>query len=300
MVEKTNGVARVGDVELAYETFGQKGQPAVVLIMGLGMQLLGWGEGLCEGLAQCGYRVVRFDNRDVGLSTSLDQHGVPLLVQSIQTRLAAKLPEASYTLTDMAGDVLALMDALEIDRAHVVGASMGGMIAQCMALEEPARVLSLTSIMSTTGDFDLPGPEPRAMGLMMMPPALHAAQHEKNVLHSWSILGGSAYSFREERLKTVAARSFARGLNPGGFARQMNAVLASPPRGEALKSSLVPGLVIHGSEDPLVPLSCGERTAACLPGARLEVIRGLGHVLPESFWPELIELLDGHCRQHTA
>jgi pimeloyl-ACP methyl ester carboxylesterase len=292
---KGSRVARVGALELAWQGFGDPDDPAVLLIMGLGMQMLGWPEPLCEALAAQGLYVVRFDNRDMGASTWLDALGEPALMSLVQRRLMGLPMQVPYTLEDMAADAFGLLDALGIARAHLVGASLGGMIAQIMALQAPARALSLTSMMSTTGDPALPGPRPQVMGLMMLPAPRDLAGFEANAVQSWTLLSGGLappLEYVRERARLV----YARGVHPAGFARQFAAVMASAPRTQALRGLRVPTLVVHGADDPLVPVACGEHTAACVPGARLEVIPRMGHTLHPSLWGELAGLLGEHMR----
>lgn len=282
-------LVKAGSLTLCCETFGDPQQPALVLIMGMGAQMIGWDDAFCEQLARRGFHVVRFDNRDSGRSTRFEHAGTPD-VASAMMRAWLRLPvHAPYLLRDMAHDVVGLLDALGIDRAHVVGASMGGAIGQLLALHHGERVLSLTSIMSTTGDRDLPPPEPWAMNALFKPTPLELGAYTDHYLNTWRTLRGGSFPDEDERDRARAVRNHQRGLNPAGGARQLAAILASGSRREALRAVRVPTLVIHGDADPLVPLAAGTDTARSIPGARLMVLTGMGHSLPMRMWPPIID-----------
>lgn len=262
-----------GEVELAYESFGDPGSPAVLLVMGLGSQMIFWPDALCEALAEAGYHVIRFDNRDCGRSSILDHHEPP----SVPRVLAGEL-EAPYLLGDMATDAVGLLDALGIDRAHVVGASLGGMIAQRIAIDHPDRVLSLASIMSTTGDTAVGRPTPEAMAVLMTRAPTDREGYVRTTLEARAVIGSQPPD--RDRILDLAQRAYDRGYHPGGTARQFAAVVASPDRTPELRELDVPTTVIHGADDRLIGVSGGEATAAAIPDAELVVIDNMGHDLP--------------------
>ena len=272
--------AVVGEIEIAYDTLGQATDPPVVLISGLSGQLISWDDGFCAELVQRGLFVVRFDNRDVGLSSHLADRPPP----SAPTEVAP-----SYTLADMAADTVGLLDHLGLGSAHVVGTSLGGMIAQIMAIEYPERVRSLTSIMSTTGDGRVGQPREAAMALMLMPPVGSREDAMDRALVADRVLGSPAYRDEESHLRERAARAFDRASHPAGVARQLAAALSTPDRTEDLRRLPLPALVIHGEDDSLIGVSGGRATAAAIPGAELVVIDGMGHDLPRALWPTVAE-----------
>jgi pimeloyl-ACP methyl ester carboxylesterase len=274
-----------GGIELAYERFGDPSDPPLLLIMGLATQMLGWPDELCAGLAERGLSVIRFDNRDVGLSTHLHDAPPPDLAQA----LAGDTSSASYTLSDMAADTAGLLDALGVESAHVVGASMGGMIAQTLAIEHPQRVRTLTSIMSTTGDPGVGGASQQALGVLLAPPARDRAEAIERTVATFRVIGSPGYEFDEAGLRERAGLSFDRAYDPVGVGRQLLAILAYGDRTPRLRELRVPTLVIHGEEDPLVRVSGGRATAAAIPGAELVVVDGMGHDLPRALWPAIIE-----------
>ncbi len=265
-------VARVGELELVYETFGDSGDPAVLLIMGLGAQMIFWPEELCEALAANGNYVIRFDNRDAGRSTVLDLSPPNFL------QVAAGEAEAPYLLQHMADDAVGLLDQLGIERAHVVGASMGGMVAQRVAIDHPERVLSLASIMSTTGDPEVGRTTPEAMEVLMTAPPTDRDGYVEGTVTARGVIGSKPAD--EARTRDLAERSFDRGYHPDGTARQLAAIAASPDRAPELRELAVPTVVIHGADDPLIGVSGGEATAAAIPGSELVVIEGMGHDMP--------------------
>lgn len=276
-------------IELEYDTFGDPTDPPLVLVMGLGAQMILWEEDFCAALAAAGFHVVRFDNRDVGLSTQLDALGLPNVFEAMQAAFAGKPVSAPYTLDDMADDTVALMDVLGIARAHVVGASMGGMIAQTIAIRHPERLFSMTSIMSTTGDVTLPPATPEAMRVLLTPPPPDREGNIARALEAWKVIGSPKFPLDEERMRTIFERAFDRGYHPAGVARQMTAIMASGDRTAKLGAVRVPSLVIHGDADPLVRIEGGRATAAAIPGAELVVIEGMGHDLPRGVWAEIID-----------
>jgi pimeloyl-ACP methyl ester carboxylesterase len=286
---------KLNGIEIVYDTFGDPSAAPMLLIMGLGEQMIAWDEDFCKQLATQGYWVIRFDNRDVGLSTRLDDASVPDILALMQTMAQGEAPQAPYTLGDMADDVVGLLDTLAVESAHVVGISMGGMIAQEMAIHHPGRVRTLTSIMSTTGDPELPPPKPEAQIILVTPPPTDREGYLEHALKIWQVLSGPGFPMDEGRIRERAGRSFDRGLSPTGTARQLAAILTSGSRREALRSVKVPTLVIHGNADPLVPVECGKDTANSIPGAELMIIEGMGHDLPLEVAPRVIEAIVGHA-----
>lgn len=283
-------------LRLAYDEFGEPDNPALLLIMGLGTQMIAWPEPFCEDLAARGYRVIRFDNRDIGLSEKMEGAPVPhplkLLARS-RFKLPMKVP---YTLHDMAKDAVGLMDALDIPAAHLVGASMGGMIAQLMAGVYPFRVLSLTSIMSTSGCPSLPGADPKiSLHMVRRPQNPDMAALEAYSLRTWRLIGSPGYPPTDEELLAKITRSFKRSFYPPGHRRQMAAIMASGDRVKVLKKIMAPTLVIHGTDDPLVPVEGGIDTAEHVPDARLELVEGMGHDLPAPLLPYFAELIGEHA-----
>lgn len=290
------GLAKANGIELCHDTFGDPAAPPLLLIMGLAAQMIAWDEDFCSQLASRGYWVIRFDNRDIGLSTRFPQHGTPDLMALLGQALMRKPVSAPYALRDMAADAVGLLDALKVDKAHVVGVSMGGGIVQEMAINHGGRLRSLTSIMSSTGDPGLPQAKPEAMAVLLAPPPKSREEYFKSYVRTWAVLRGPGFPLDEAKDLERAARAWDRGLNPPGVARQFAAILASGNRTEALKAVRVPALVIHGDADPLVRVEGGHATAKAIAGAKLLVIEGMGHALPISMWPQLIEAIAGHAR----
>jgi pimeloyl-ACP methyl ester carboxylesterase len=282
---------KANGIDIVYDTFGETSAPPMLLIMGLDCQLIAWDEEFCAALAGCGYWVIRFDNRDIGLSTKFDEAGIPDILAMMQ---GARI-QPPYTLRDMAADAVGLLDALAIESAHVVGVSMGGMIAQEMAIHYPDRVRTLTSIMSTTGDPTLPPPRPEAAAILVTPAPTDREGYVEHSLQTWRVLNGPVFPIDEEGDRAVAGRSFDRGLSPAGTARQLAAILGSGSRKEALAAVRTPTLVIHGDADPLVPVEGGIDTAEAVPGAKILIIEGMGHNLPPAVAPQVIEAIARHA-----
>jgi pimeloyl-ACP methyl ester carboxylesterase len=257
--------ARANGIELAYETFGEAGAEPLLLVMGLASQMIGWTEAFCEALAARGHRVVRFDNRDVGLSTKLEGVEHDSVLDAMRAAADGKPIRAPYLLRDMAADAAGLLDALGLERAHVVGASMGGMIGQTLAIEFPERVQTLVSIMSTTGEPGLPPPRPEALRVLLAPPPITRDEVIARALSAWKVIGSPGFPFDEARIRERAERSYDRCHHPEGVKRQIVAVTASGSRKEALAGVRAPTLVIHGEDDPLVPVECGRATARAIP-----------------------------------
>ncbi len=289
-------------ITLEYESFGNPGDPAIVLIMGLGVQMILWPDAFCEMLAAKGFRVIRFDNRDAGLSSSLDRLGTPRIWLEY-AKFTLHLPlKAPYLIEDMARDTAAFIEALELPCAHIVGASMGGMIGQNLAASFPEKVASLTSIMSTTGKRKLPPPTAKAMRALMQAPAKKGdveggAKRMMNVLQA---IGSRTYPRDEGELWEFCLRHVRRAYNPSGQVRQLVAIAASGDRSDVVRKIKVPTLVIHGDEDPLLLPACGIETARVIRDAggdvRLEIIEGMGHDLPKPLLPKLVDLIVDHCR----
>jgi pimeloyl-ACP methyl ester carboxylesterase len=280
--------ATVGELTICHQTFGRPSDPPLLLIAGLGAQMILWEDDFCAALAERGLWVVRYDNRDVGKSSAIDWKPPADAGAAIAERKRGDRA-APYRLEDMAADAVGLMDALGIARAHVVGASMGGMIAQEVAIRWPERVRSLTSIMSTTGDPRLPPPTAEVMKVFTNPPPTTAEEYVEANVAAWKIFRGPGYPEDEKRDRARAVRAAERGFNPEGGQRQMLAVYASGSRKPALPGVTAPTLVIHGADDPLLPLAAGEDTAASIPGANLVVLPRMGHALPLAVWPRVID-----------
>jgi len=278
--------ASVGQVELVYETIGDPSDPALLLVMGLGMQLIHWDREFCEGLAERGFQVIRFDNRDAGLSTKIDAP-----VPNVMRAMAGLRIQAPYLLSDMAGDSFGLLDHLGIERAHVVGVSMGGMIAQTMAIRHPERVLSLGSMLSTTGDRRVGTPKLRVWSVLMRRAPQDRDPYIEYFVRVFRMIGSPGYRVDDERMREQAAATYDRCHYPAGTARQLGAVLASGSRSAALRRLDVPTVVIHGRSDPLVPFRAGVATARAIPGAELIAIPGMGHDLPRELWPRFTDAL---------
>jgi pimeloyl-ACP methyl ester carboxylesterase len=277
--------AQTNGIELEYETFGDPSNPAMVLIMGLGVQMLGWDERFCNMLVDRGFFVIRFDNRDVGLSSKIEDGPMPNPLQL----MAGDYSSASYTLDDMADDTAGLLDALDIEAAHVVGVSMGGMIGQTLACRHPERVLSLTSIMSSTGSQESGQPKPEVLAALITPVPSDRAGYVDATANMFKLIGSPGYPPDEDELRTLIGASYDRSYHPAGFLRQLAAVAASGDRSKAIRNIKVPTLVIHGENDPLIVLSGGEATAAAIPGSKLVKIPGMGHDLPPALWPQFID-----------
>lgn len=274
-------LASANQIELHYESFGPPSAPAILLIMGLGGQLVRWNVELCEALVARGYRVIRFDNRDVGRSTWCDQLPPPDLRGLLQGRPAAALP---YTLDTMADDAVGLLDALQIGRAHLVGASMGGAIAQLIAARYPGRTRSLTSIMSSSGNPELPPPTPAATAALVAPLPLtrDRASLVADAVRRHRVIESPGYPAPQAELEQLYGEEFDRGFHPAGVVRQLGALIAHGDRRKFLQSIACPTTVLHGLDDPLIPFACGEDVARHVAGARLWPVPGMGHDFPRA------------------
>ena len=293
-------MARANGIELCYEIFGDAGAEPMVMIMGLGAQMIHWDDDFCRQLAARGFRVIRFDNRDIGKSSKMTGGKRLTAIELLKLRFLKIPVDAPYRLRDMADDVVGLMDALGIASAHLVGASMGGMIAQEIAISFPQRVRSLTSIMSSTGNPKDPQPTREATAVLMAPPPASKEEYFARYAQTWKVLRAGSFPQDEALDRARAERTFARGLNPAGSGRQLRAILASGSRKERLGSVRAPTLVIHGTVDPLVRPASGKDTAASIPGAKLLMIEGMGHALPIPMWPEIIDAIDKHAHAASA
>ena len=293
-------LARANGIDICYEIFGEAGAEPMLLIMGLGAQMVLWDDAFCEQLAARGFRVIRFDNRDIGQSSKLSGGKRLTALELLKLRLL-KIPVAApYRLRDMAQDTVALIDALSIRSAHLVGASMGGMIAQEIAISFPERVRSLTSIMSTTGNPRVPPPTKEASAMLMAPPPQTRDEYIARFAQNWKILRAGSFPEDEALDRSRAERTYDRGLNAAGVGRQLRAILASGNRKARLRSVEAPTLVIHGTADPLVHPMGGQDTAASIPGAKLMMVQGMGHALPLPMWPQIIEAIDRHAHGASA
>lgn len=284
-------------IDIVYDTFGDPKSPPLLLIMGLGRQMIDWDAEFCKKIAGHGLWVIRFDNRDVGLSTHFNDVEAPDLSAVFQAFMKGEKPQVAYTLIDMAKDVTGLMDALNIKSAHIAGASMGGMIAQTLCIHFPQRVKTLISIMSTTGNPDLPRSTPEAAAALATP---SPSEREANIEHSLKVaqIINGTFPVDEQRQRKMAALSFDRMYYPEGFLRQYASILTSGSRKNQLASIKIPTLVIHGTQDPLIPKEAGTDTARTIPGAKLCLIEGMGHSLPFEVWEEIIHQIASHAKNN--
>lgn len=285
-------------ITFEYDTFGDPSGRPLLLVMGLGAQMTRWRPEFCQLLVDNGHYVIRFDNRDVGLSQKFDEAGVPNMAEIFAQAQAGQPPNAPYTLDDMADDAAGLLDALGIDRAHVCGASLGGMIVQTLALRHGPRLRSMVSIMSSTGNPELPPARPEAMAALLSPAGTTLEQVLDRAVTVARAIGSPAYPDSEEGIRKRAQADFERSFYPVGAARQMAAIAVSGNRRPRLHEVSTPTLVIHGKDDPLVPLTGGIDTHEGIPGSRLEVFEGMGHDLPEPLWDDIVRLIAEHTARH--
>ena len=280
-------------IQIEYDTFGEDSSPALLLIIGAGGQIIYWELEFCESLAKRGLFVIRFDNRDAGLSTKFDEAGIPDMMAAMEGKPVA----AVYSLDDMAADAVGLLDALGIQKAHICGSSMGGEIAQIISYRYPERVLSLASIMSSTGNPELPQMKPEVLAAVFKPvPAEREAYIEHNV-NLWRMLWSPGFPFDEKRLRRVLAEGYDRSYYPPGMIRQSLAVLKNGYRKSLIASIKAPTLIIHGDEDPLMSVEGGKEMAQLIPGAKLLIINGMGHDMPKEAWPKIIDAIYNHTIQ---
>ncbi|UCD85991.1 MAG: alpha/beta fold hydrolase [Deltaproteobacteria bacterium] len=282
-------------ITIEYDNFGERSARPLLLIMGLGAQMVLWDEELCRMLADRGHYVVRFDNRDVGLSSKID--GVGDIVEAFREPMRGEKIETPYTLDDMADDAVGLLDALGIEEAHICGASMGGMIAQTIAIRHPSRVRSLISIMSAAGNFGISPADLGALQSLVKPLPEKREDYIEYAVDACRVFAGKGFRFDEQGVREIMARSYDRCFYPQGTVRQLMAVLSHGSRKEALASVKTPTLVIHGSDDPLVPVEWGKDTAKAVPGAELLIIEGMGHEMPVEVWPRLVEAISEHTEK---
>ena len=288
--------AAVGDgIEICYDTFGESTSPALLLVMGLAGPLTWWSPELCEHLAERGFYVIRYDNRDVGRSTKMrGRGGRPGDVVRGFVRVRGRPP---YTLSDMARDAVGLLDHLGVERAHVCGVSMGGMIAQTLAIEHPDRVLSLVSVMSTTGRRSVGWQDPRLFPMLLGRGRLSREGFVERSARTWRSIGSPAYRMPDDEVRARAEETYDRGISNSGVVRQMQAVLSQPDRAPRLRDLRIPALVIHGLNDRMVHVSGGRATARAIPGAELMLIPGMGHDIPKQLWPTFADGIERTARR---
>jgi len=285
-------------LELEYDSFGSPYAPAVLLIMGLGTQMIAWTEEFCNLIANAGYHVIRFDNRDIGLSEKLHDERRPNILKLLLANRFKKKIKLPYSLNDMADDALGVLDALHIQQAHIVGASMGGMIAQIMTAEYPNRVLSLTSIMSSSGQRGLPRPNPDVIKQMLQRPKTNDLDVQiEHSIKTFQMIGSPGYKRTKKAWYKLIQSMMARSTYPQGYQRHMAAVLGSGSRVHLLKKITAPTLIIHGKEDVLVPVEHGLNTAKYVQHATTKIIEGMGHDLPPKLVPHLTDLIIEHFNQ---
>ncbi|WP_339769283.1 alpha/beta hydrolase [uncultured Paraglaciecola sp.] len=275
-------------LQIAYDTFGTEQNRPLVLIMGLGAQRIFWEDEFCQLVAEQGFWVIRFDNRDVGESTYIDDQFTPNLLQLVASGLLGAQIPIPYTLLDMANDVVCLMEYLNVPKAHIVGASMGGMIAQILAIEYPQKVLSLTSIMSSTGNKKLHKPNKDVVLKLLKPMPKTRDKGIASGIEFWRTLHGNFYTFDWLRTSKLINKAYDRGVSSQGVLRQFAAILASKDRTSALNALSLPTLVIHGDADPMLPVSNGHATASAISGAKLRIYAGMGHTLPTELWQQIV------------
>jgi pimeloyl-ACP methyl ester carboxylesterase len=282
------------NIDINYDSFGNKSHPAIILIMGLATQMIYWDEQFCKLLASQGYWVIRFDNRDNGKSTWLDSIPPPSSLALLTNAVFKRPLGAVYLLSDMMKDTVGLLDALHLESAHIVGASMGGMIAQEIAINHPHRVKSLTSIMSTTGNKRLPKPSTAFSFKMLKRPPKDVNKAVTYGMHVWRMIQGDHYPFDQQKVLGLITRALQRGFNPAGNTRQLAAILDSPDRTEALNTLTVPSLILHGEDDPLVLVDCGYATAKAIPNAKIKTYPGMGHTIPSQLYDDITKQILEH------
>ena len=285
-----------GHIDVAYERFGDETSPPVVMVMGLSSQMIHWPDAFCEELARQQLHVIRFDNRDAGLSTHVTDGPLP----DFQAAMSGDLSSASYTLSDMASDTVGLLDWLAIDSAHVVGASMGGYIAQMIAIEHSQRVRTLTCLMSNTGDPSVGQPSGEVMQLLSLPSPKTREEAIERAVSAARIVGSPGFDFDEDATRARATLAYDRSYDPHGIARQAIACIASGDRTSRLRSLRVPTLAIHGADDKMCDVSGGKAIADAIEGSRLIVIEGMGHSLPRALWPQIASSIAEHVRAYES
>jgi pimeloyl-ACP methyl ester carboxylesterase len=287
--------ANANGIQIEYETFGVPSNQALLLIIGLGNQLIHWQDEFCQQIADNGYYVIRYDNRDVGLSTKFDEVGMPEIMEKVMALFSREKITTPYIIEDMANDAVGLLDALSIDKAHICGMSMGGMIAQTFAINNPSRTLSLISIYSHSGNREFV-PTQEVMEAMMEPIPEEREQYIDYQLKLFKLIFGTGLPFDVEFHKTVFARTYDRSFCPEGTGRQYLAIMVQKDRTPELRKLQVPSLIIHGDEDPLVPITGGKATADAIPGAEFMIVKGMGHVLPNlnAYWSDIKNAMINH------
>lgn len=288
--------ANVNGIQLEYDTLGDRSSPPLLLIRGLGTQMTDWEEDFCSRFVEKGLFVIRFDNRDVGLSQKLEECGVPDIMAALTALAQGQKVQAPYSLEDMADDAVGLLDILGIEKAHICGISMGAAITQIIGCRHPSRVLSLIPIMGTTGNPELPQSEPEAMELLLTPSPQEREAYMEHYRKTQKVIWGHL-PFDEEDINRRAAVSYQRANYPQGTARQLVATIGNGNRKPRLAFITAPTLVIHGSQDPLIPWEGGKDTAESIPGADLLIIEGMGHSLPRAAWPEIVAAIIDHTRK---
>jgi pimeloyl-ACP methyl ester carboxylesterase len=289
-------MAKANGLELCYQTFGDSTAPALILIMGLGTQMIAWDEGFCSSLAEKGFYVIRFDNRDIGRSTRLDAAGVPNILALMGMMAIGRKLNVPYTLRDMAADTIGLMDNLGIDQAHVAGASMGGAIVQELAIHHPNRLKSITCIMASPGDPRLKAPTASAIGVLLKTMPTDRDGYLTSYKATVRVLRGPHFPEEEAGDEARAMRNFERGLNPAGTTRQLAAIYASGNRTAALGKITTPALVIHGDADPLIPVAHGHALVKAIGRATVDIIPNMAHALPRAIWPRVVDDIVKHAR----
>jgi len=290
--------ANSNGIQIEYDTFGDQSGRPLLLIHGVNSQMIGWPEDFCIELAGRGHFVIRFDNRDTGMSTKFERAGIPNLMEVMGSAMRGEQINAPYTLDDMADDSVGLLDALGIARAHVGGLSMGGLIAQTIAVRHPSRVASLISIASSTGNPEMPQGKPEAMAALLTPSPQEREAAIEHSVEMYRTIAGPGFPFDEAWTRALMTRAYDRSFYPPGFLRKLVAVVTSGNRKPALAKVTAPTLVIHGADDPLVPVECGKDTASSIPGAEILIIEGMGHDLPHGgAWPQIVEAITAHTKK---
>lgn len=289
-------IANANGIKIEYETFGDPSSPALLLIIGLGSQLIHWQDQFCQQIADTGYHVIRYDNRDVGLSTKFDEVSMSEIMEKVMAIFSGEEVTTPYTIEDMASDAVGLLDALNIDKAHICGMSMGGMIAQTFAINNPSRTLSLISIYSHSGNREEFVPTQEVLEAMMTPVPEEREQYIDYYLNFFKLIFGTGLPFDVEFHRTLFARTYDRSFCPEGTGRQYLAIMVQKDRTEDLGKLKIPSLIIHGDEDPLVPLAGGKSSADAIPGAEFIIVKGMGHAIPniKAYWSDIKDAMINH------
>ena len=293
--------ANANGIQIAYETFGDPSSPALLLIIGVGCQLIHWQDEFCQQIAESGYHVIRYDNRDSGLSTKIDKLSGPELMGKIKALLSGQTVTTPYTIEDMANDAVGLLDAVNIEKAHICGMSMGGYIAQTFAVMNPSRALSLTSIYSHTGNRQAFPPTREALEASMEPSPDEREPYIAHMLNLYKLLFGTGLPFDDEFHRILAGRLYDRSYCPEGKGRQYLAIMVQNDRTAELGEIEIPSLIIHGDEDPLVPIAGGKATAEAIPDSEFKVIEGMGHAMPNlnAYWSDIKDAMINHMGKVT-